>query len=65
MKCAEMMTLLDWLHNSVRGESLRIVKITDLEKTILGLQDGVTGEVYAVGNLHDLTFVLEGNKDKF
>jgi hypothetical protein len=57
-----MKTFLDWLHNSVRGDHLRIVKVTDLNKTVLGLQDEKTGEIYIVGNLYDLTFILEGNE---
>jgi hypothetical protein len=59
-----MKTLLDWLHNSVFSDSLKIVKVTDLKNTVLGLQCEKTGEVFIVGNLHDLTFILNGNTDK-
>lgn len=57
-----MKTILDWLHNSTKSDHLRIVKITDLNKTVLGLLDEKTGEVFIVGNMHDLTFILNGNE---
>lgn len=57
-----MKTLLDWVHNGTKSETLRIVKITDLKITTLGLLDEKTGEVFILGNLHDLTFILEGNE---
>jgi hypothetical protein len=56
-----MKTLLDWIHNGTKSDNLKIVKVTDLKNTVLGLQDEKTGDVFIVGNLHDLTFILEGN----
>lgn len=60
----KMTSLLDWVHNSVRGRNLEIVKITDLNNTVLGLKDSEGSEVFILGNLHDLTFVLEGNSNR-
>lgn len=57
-----MKTFADWLHNSVLGYELKIVKITDLQETVLGLLCEKTGEVFIVGNLHNLTFILRGNE---
>jgi hypothetical protein len=61
MKESKMKSLTDWPHNSVKGDKLEIVKITDLERTVLGLKDEKSDEVFIVGNLHDLTFILHGN----
>lgn len=58
----QMISFTDWLHNSVMGSSLEIVKITDLNKTVLGLKDTKSDEVFIVGNMHDLTFILNGNE---
>lgn len=57
----KMKSLAEWLHESVKGDTLKIVKATDLSTTVLGLYDDKSGEVYIVGNMHDLTFILNGN----
>lgn len=57
-----MMNLLDWIHNSAKGDTLEIVKITDMKNTVLGLKDSKSSEVFILGHLHDLTFTLAKEK---
>ena len=59
-----MKTLLEWIHESVKGDTLDIVKITDLKTTTIGLKDSKSNEVFILGNMHDLTFILNGNEKK-
>jgi len=60
----KMKSFTEWLHESVKGDSLKIVRCTDLRTTVLGLLDEESGEVFIVGNMHDLTFALNGNHCK-
>lgn len=62
-KKTKMENFTEWLHESVKGESLEIVKITDYNKTVLGLKDSGSDEVFIIGNTHDLTFILRGKED--
>jgi hypothetical protein len=57
----KMRSLTEWLHESIKGDMLEVVLITDLNKTVLGLKDTKSRETFIVGNMHDLTFILEGN----
>lgn len=59
-----MVSLVDWVHNSVVGETLEVVHITDCETTVLGLKDTKGSEVFIIGNMHDLTFILKGNEKR-
>lgn len=60
----QMRSLCEWLHESVAGKTLEIVHITDLNKTVIGLKDSGSSEVFIVGNMHDLTFILHGNEKR-
>jgi hypothetical protein len=60
-KNQKMKTLVEWIHESVKGPHLEIVKVTDCHVTILGLKDPKSDEVFVLGNMHDLTFLLNGN----
>lgn len=59
-----MQKLLDWLHENVRGQELEIVYITDMDKTVMGLKDKGTNQVFIVGNNHDLTYIVNDKRDR-
>jgi hypothetical protein len=63
MEKTRMENFAEWLHESVKGKSLEIVKITDYNKTVLGLKDSGSDEVFIIGSTHDLTFILHGKED--
>lgn len=55
--------LINWLHENVKGDELKIVYIHDGEKATLGLSDPKSREVFIIGSNFSLSHLIKDNKD--
>lgn len=59
---AKLARFVNWLHEYVKGDKLKIVYIHDNKQCTLGLSDSETNQVFLIGSSFDLGHVIKDTK---